>query len=75
MKTLMVIALSAGLLAACGEIDQTKSAQSANRDDAAPWQGAKNAFVASSWAPGDKTSWENQLRARSMGQNEYNKIN
>jgi hypothetical protein len=74
MMRLLLISVSAALLAACGEPDQSLAAGT-NRGDTPPWQGAKNAYVAKDWKPGDKGSWENQLRSRSQYQNEYTKTN
>lgn len=59
-------------LAACGEKPQTAGT---GRKDVAAYQGAQNSFVAPGWTPGDKTSWEQRLRARGENsQNEYNKM-
>jgi hypothetical protein len=44
-----------------------------NKSDKAAYTGAKNPFVEKNWSPGDKTSWEMQLRARAQNQNEYTK--
>ena len=60
------------VLAACGERVQTIS--SPKKADAKAWQGADDPFVAPGWQPGDRTSWENQLRTRNQAQNEYNKV-
>jgi hypothetical protein len=60
------------VLAACGEKVQTTS--SPKKADAKAWQGADDPFVAPGWQAGDRTSWENQLRARNQAQNEYNKV-
>ena len=71
MKTLTTAALlgAALLLSACGEKVQTAG----NRPQVGgkPWDGAHDPFVAAGWTPGDKASWEQQLRKRSQGQNEY----
>lgn len=74
MKRLFIIAASTVLLAACGEIDQSASSDR-YFPDAHPYKGAKNAFVEAGWTPGDKTSWQNQLRERGQYQNEYVKTN
>ncbi len=75
MKRFLMLAACAALLAGCGEVDQSKTASNTNRDDAPAWQGAKNAYVVKGWSPGDKTSWETQLRTRGQTQNEYTKVN
>ncbi len=67
-----VLAALAGL-SACGEKPQTLGTP---KSDVAAFQGAQNQFVAPGWTPGDKTSWEQGLKARMQrGQNEYSKIN
>ncbi len=75
MKRLaMLVPLVAALagLSACGERPQTLGGHSS---DAPPFQGAQNQFVAPGWTPGDKTSWEQGLKARMQrSQNEYSKI-
>jgi len=61
-------------LAACTEQPQTIGSNS--KVDAAAFQGARDSFVAAGWKPGDKSSWEQQLKTRTqMGQNDYNKVN
>jgi major membrane immunogen (membrane-anchored lipoprotein) len=74
MMRLPLICCSAVLLSACGEVDQSKSA-GRHLPDVAPYQGAKNSYVAKGWTPGDKNAWETQLRTRSQSQNEYVKTN
>jgi hypothetical protein len=70
---LLLVALG---VSACGEVNQGKEPKAAKRDDAPPWQGAKNdPFVVKGWTQGDKASWEAQMRTRAMTQNEYNKVN
>jgi hypothetical protein len=67
-----VMAALSGLVA-CGEKPQ---ALGTNRADAASFQGAQNQFVAPGWKPGDRTSWEQGLKARMQNsQNEYSKTN
>ena len=59
-------------LAGCGEKPQTLSGVKA---DVPAYQGADNKFVAPGWKPGDKTSWEQDLKTRAMNtQNEYSRI-
>ncbi|TFW10230.1 hypothetical protein E4K72_01975 [Oxalobacteraceae bacterium OM1] len=74
MMRVLLLALPL-LLAACGEKAQIKSADTTNRGDTPPWQGAKNEFVAKGWKAGDQAAWEAQMRTRSLTQNEYNKVN
>ena len=70
-KTLIIVSL-ATLLAACGERAQTIG----GGKDAAAYTGTGTAFQQPGWKPGDKASWESELRARGQyGQNEYNRVN
>lgn len=72
---------AAALLSACGEKAQTNA--EGVKHDAAPWSGTSNGtqkdgggttFTAQGWKPGDKASWEAQLKTRTQnGQNEYNR--
>ena len=71
----MLLAALAALagLAACGEKPQTLGV---NKTDVAAHQGAQNQFVLPGWKVGDKTSWEQGLKARMQNtQNEYSKTN
>ena len=75
-KTIVSLALVAVCgLSACMEKPQTLGTKS----DAAPFTGTGNAptaFVNGGWKAGDKTSWEQALRARAQdGQNDYAKSN
>jgi hypothetical protein len=60
-------------LGGCGEVDQSLS-KSASKPDAHAYQGANNPYVVKGWTPGNKASWESQMRTRSLTQNEYNRI-
>ena len=58
-------------LVACTEKPQTGGGV---KSDVAPFQGADNKYVNSGWKVGDKTSWEQGLKARAQNtQNEYSK--
>jgi hypothetical protein len=74
MKHIPVLLAAALILAACGE--QTQTIGSGNRPDTPAFQGTGTAFVVPDWKPGDKVSWEQELKTRTQrGQNEYNKVN
>jgi hypothetical protein len=61
-------------LAACTERQQT-IAEGAGHD-AAAFQGPTTAFTAAGWKPGEKNSWEQALKTRTVnGQNEYTRVN
>lgn len=69
---LPVLALFAGLTA-CSEKPQSLGA---GKTDTPAYQGAQNQFVSPGWKAGDKTSWEQGLKARMQNtQNEYSKTN
>ena len=71
----IVISVAATLagLSACGEKPQTLGAK---KTDVAPYQSASGAFTSPGWQSGDKTSWEQGLKARMQRtQNEYTKTN
>ncbi len=62
---------TAVLLAACGERAQTASHR---KSDTRAYEGAATAeFSASGWKAGDEKSWEQQIRNRAQGQNEYSR--
>ncbi len=69
-RTLLTSALLACVaLVACGEKPQTSTARKA---DAPAYSGTVAAtFAAPGWKPGDAASWEQALKKRSQGQNEY----
>ncbi len=56
------------MLAACAEKPQTGGTRKA---DVASYKGADNGFGAGGWKAGDQASWEQQMKNRSQGQNEY----
>ena len=70
MKRMSLIVLSVAALTACGEKAQTLG----TKNDATAYSGATNSFVESGWKAGDKTSWEQQLRARGQyGQDDHSR--
>jgi hypothetical protein len=60
------------LLAACG--DPGNRPPGARAPDQKTWQGAAEPYVAPGWTPGDAQSWDEQMRKRVQGQNEYTRI-
>jgi len=69
MRTALLLSCAALALAACGE----KTAGAAKKSDVPAWQGSTgaSAYMANGWKAGDQTAWEQQLRNRTQGQNEY----
>lgn len=73
MRVLAVIVMGLAL-AACGEKAQVAGV--AKKTDAKPWEGvvpADGAHSASDWKAGDRKAWEEHMRARAQGQNEYSR--
>jgi hypothetical protein len=75
-KSLIVLSLAAATLAlaACAEREQTASGI---KSDAAPYTGTNHQppFMVQGWKPGDRNSWEQELKVRTMqGQNDYAKV-
>ena len=62
-------------LAACGDAPQEISG-SGVKQDGAPYTGVgKSQYAQGGWTTGDKTSWEQQLKARAQyGQNDYVRV-
>lgn len=60
------------LMTACGEKPQILQT---SKIDLPAYQGTNNGFVVPGWKVGDKTSWEQGLKARMQNsQNEYTKL-
>ena len=64
------IALAAGLAACSDKRDTTATTR---KVDDSPIAGANAAYAAPGWKAGDATSWEEHMRTRAQGQNEYAK--
>lgn len=72
IKRILIVAVLAAGLSACGEKAQTAQ-PAAKKSDGKAWDGAQNAFVAEGWKAGDQASWETQMRLRAQNQNEYSR--
>jgi hypothetical protein len=74
-KTLMTLSVLAavGVLSACGE--QPQETTGSKQDDSSYAGVGKSQYQDPNWKPGDKTSWEQQLKTRAQyGQNDYSRI-
>ena len=70
--TILALIVLAVVLAACAEREQTASGI---KSDAAAYQGTNHPFVVPGWKPGDRNSWEQQMKVRTVqGQNDYAKV-
>ena len=62
-------------LASCGESEQVVRYQQGKyqgKPDGKPWD--NEPLADAKWTKGDQASWENQIKQRNQGQNEYKRI-
>ncbi|MGM9489933.1 hypothetical protein [Ideonella sp. YS5] len=74
--SLAVVVAIALLLPACKEHSQAEPA-AMKKADAKAYTGAAGepkVYTATGWTAGDDASWQNQIRGRTQGQNEYVRI-
>lgn len=71
-KALLVTVLVGGLAACTEKPQELHQGQSITGTPA--YQGTGSNFTAPGWQAGDRDSWEETLKVRSKGQNEYNRI-
>jgi transcription elongation factor len=74
MKTKLFLAMVClVMVTACSEKAQGMGGIAS---DAAPYTGVgASQYAVPGWKAGDKTAWEQQLRVRSLGQNDYARAN
>jgi len=72
-KGAVLVSLLGGalILAGCEKVQISQPAT--KKPDVAAYQGTDNAFAQKDWKRGDQASWEQQMRNRSQGQNEYSR--
>lgn len=64
-----------GLAALAGCTEDPQTLDSGVKVDTAAFQGTGYPFAAAGWKAGEKASWEQQLKTRTVnGQNEYTKV-
>ena len=74
MRGVLAAGVAALALAACGDKPQTIG--TGVRTDTSAFQGTNMPYTAPGWKPGDKGSWEQQLKTRTQNtQNDYAKVN
>jgi hypothetical protein len=71
MKIIATLACSLFLIS-CSE--KVQNIGTSKNVDLPAYMGAKNNYVEKNWTPGDKTSWEAQLKSRAKGQDEYTRV-
>ena len=69
-QRLLALLAAACLLAACGEKEQTAGTRKA---DGKPWEASRSVYLADGWKTSDQAAWEQQMRQRAQGQNEYSR--
>ena len=77
LALLLVVAFG---LAACGEKEQVvvyKQGKYQGKPDNRSWDNESPVaeLRGGKWTKGDRTSWEDSIRQRQLGQNEYQRIN
>ena len=71
MRRLLIVLALAMTVVACSEKPQAATQRKA---DGHAFEGTGSAdYTAAGWKPGDATSWDLQLKARSQNQNEYSR--
>jgi hypothetical protein len=75
MKSVLLLVLAAGAVALAGCAEKEQHATGV-KTDTASFEGTNHAvFTAPGWKPGDRASWESELKVRTVrGQNEYAKV-
>lgn len=69
MKYFAMLIVGSTVLAGCGEKAQTMTTP---KSETTAYSGTGSNFTAPGWKPGDKTSWEQGLKARLQNtQNDY----
>lgn len=73
-RRMLIVAAAAALsaLGACGERSQELGAKHVKSDTPA-YTGGQAAYNAAGWNAGERASWEQQIRTRAQGQNEYSR--
>ena len=71
MRMVFLLSCAALALVACGE----KTAGAVKKSDVPAFQGSTGqaAYTANGWKAGDQSAWDQQLRNRAQGQNEYSR--
>lgn len=65
---IVVCGVAALLVSACSERPQTATAR---KVDDKPWEAASTVYAASGYKASDRAAWEQQMKSRAQGQDEY----
>lgn len=77
MRWLLAAIVLSGLVG-CGEREQIAEGKRSyqGKQDTKPWDNEPLAaeFRGGKWSKGDRAAWEEQIKTRQLGQNEYKRI-
>jgi hypothetical protein len=78
-RSLIALAAAAAVvaIAGCGEQAQVtvyKQGKYQGKPDTQPWDNTPLAYSDAKWTKGDRAGWEEQIKQRTLGQNEDNRI-
>lgn len=78
MKTLLLVVIAAVSVAACGNREEIAEGKRSyqGKPDNQPWNNEPTAveYRGGKWTKGDRASWEIDIKARQLTQNEYKRI-
>ena len=79
MRALVLVAIAAFALAACGEREQVvvyKQGKYSGKPDTLAWDNTPPAqeLRGGTWAKGNRASWEEQIKNRQFAQHEHKRI-
>ena len=78
MSKILLLLIAAFALSACGErqqvVEQSSEKRYQGKRDTKPWESDPLAYGSSKWSKGDRASWETQIKARQLTQNEDKRI-
>jgi hypothetical protein len=73
---LLLLVVASLALAACAEREHVAERKRAYQGklDSQPWQNGPLPYEQAKWTEGDRASWEAEIKARQMTQDEYKRI-
>ena len=75
---LAAVAAAAIVLPGCMEVEQTatplRQGKYQGKPDTRPYDNTPLAYESAKWTKGDRTSWEEQIKRRQLGQHEHKRI-
>lgn len=71
IKKISIVALMAYALTLTACSEKPQGVVAAKKGDEKAYVAADNNYVVKGWTSGDQASWEKQMKARSLGQDDY----